>query len=479
MTFITAIPKDFNVIEDELKKLCYRHDIVMIEFNSKKLSIASYRKPNDELLTALRFISSVPVCYDIWPKEKIEHYFNRCNHEVEIQEEPIRYDPSINNEEKPNSPAVNYVDYLIGSAIEKRASDIHIEPFKTGAKIRIRVDGKLFYVPSPPVENCAEIFARLKILAKLNIAEKRLPQDGQLEWISRDIHYAIRISTLPTLYGEKIVLRILNTKNHYSLEQLGIKNNFLVILKQKLSLPQGMILVTGPTGSGKTVTLYSCLEYLNHSELNISTIEDPVEIPIKGINQIPVSEKIGLDFSTILRALLRQDPDIIMVGEIRDQKTAEIAIKAAQTGHLVLSTLHTNSTKSTLERLENLSISPHFINSCVKLIIAQRLVRKLCPSCKRHEENSVTIQYDNIETVITTWRAVGCDHCFGGYLGRTAIYEFLQLKEETLATQFYQLPIKTEKIPFVSLFASGLLLVKAGITTLKELYEVTGQEIIQ
>ncbi|WP_290607901.1 ATPase, T2SS/T4P/T4SS family, partial [Arsenophonus sp. ENCA] len=169
-----------------------------------------------------------------------------------IQEEPIRYDPSINNEEKPNSPAVNYVDYLIGSAIEKRASDIHIEPFKTGAKIRIRVDGKLFYVPSPPVENCAEIFARLKILAKLNIAEKRLPQDGQLEWISRDIHYAIRISTLPTLYGEKIVLRILNTKNHYSLEQLGIKNNFLVILKQKLSLPQGMILVTGPTGSGKT-----------------------------------------------------------------------------------------------------------------------------------------------------------------------------------------------------------------------------------
>lgn len=203
MTFITAIPKDFNVIEDELKKLCYRHDIVMIEFNSKKLSIASYRKPNDELLTALRFISSVPVCYDIWPKEKIEHYFNRCNHEVEIQEEPIRYDPSINNEEKPNSPVVNYVDYLIGSAIEKRASDIHIEPFKTGAKIRIRVDGKLFYVPSPPVENCAEIFARLKILAKLNIAEKRLPQDGQLEWISRDIHYAIRISTLPTLFMVK------------------------------------------------------------------------------------------------------------------------------------------------------------------------------------------------------------------------------------------------------------------------------------
>ncbi len=161
-----------------------------------------------------------------------------------------------------------------------------------------------------------------------------------------------------------------------------------------------MILVTGPTGSSKTVTLYSCLEYLNHSELNISTIEDPVEIPIKGINQIPVSEKIGLDFSTILRALLRQDPDIIMVGEIRDQKTAEIAIKAAQTGHLVLSTLHTNSTKSTLERLENLSISPHLINSCVKLIIAQRLVRKLCPSCKRHKENPVTIQYDNIETVI-------------------------------------------------------------------------------
>lgn len=167
-----------------------------------------------------------------------------------------------------------------------------------------------------------------------------------------------------------------------------------------------------------------------------------------------------------------------MVG-IRDQKTAEIAIKAAQTGHLVLSTLHTNSTKSTLERLENLSISPHLINSCVKLIIAQRLVRKLCPICKRHEENPVTIQYDNIETVITTWRAVGSDHCFGGYLGRTAIYEFLELKEETLATQFYQLPIKTEKIPFVSLFASGLLLVKAGITTLKELYEVTGQEIIQ
>lgn len=316
-------------------------------------------------------------------------------------------------------------------------------------------------------------------MAKWNIAEKCLPQYGKLEWISHDIHYAIRISILPTLYGEKIVLRILNTRNHYSLEQLDIKNNFLVILKQKLSLLQGMILVTGPTGSGKTVTLYSCLEYLNHSELNISTIEDPVDIPIKGINQTPVSEKIGLDFSTILRALLRKDPDIIIVGEICDQKTAEIAIKAAQTGHLVLSILYTNLTKSTLERLENLSISPNLINSCVKLIIAQRLVRKLCPSCKRYDENIFIIQYDNIETVITTWRAVGCDHCFGGYFGRTTIYEFLELKEETLATQFYQLLIKTEEIPFINLFASGLFLVKAGITTLKELYEVTGQEIIQ
>lgn len=312
--------KDNQFIYKELKKLCDKHYIIIVDYNQKRLSIATVKKPDDNLMATLKFIASVPVCYDIWPKEKIDHYFNSAIHQ--IKEEIVPYQPKETESLDITSPAVDFVENLLRTAIHKRSSDIHLEPSKQGLKIRIRVDGKLYFLPSAPYEIHNEIIARLKILSKMNIAEKRRPQDGQMNWYFDGQNYSIRLSSIPTLYGEKLVLRILNTQLKYSLEHIGMCSSLLDSLKKSLNQPQGLILVTGPTGSGKTVTLYSALEFLNQSFRNISTIEDPIEIPLHGINQIQVHEKSELSFSFILRALLRQDPDIIMIGEIRDEVTA-------------------------------------------------------------------------------------------------------------------------------------------------------------
>ncbi|CEE93657.1 putative integral membrane protein involved in biogenesis of fimbriae (type IV pilin), protein transport, DNA uptake with P-loop containing NTP hydrolysis domain [Xenorhabdus nematophila str. Anatoliense] len=384
-----------------------------------------------------------------------------------------------------DTPVIQLINQAILTAIQKRASDIHFEPSQYSYQIRIRVDGILHIMQTPPPQMNASIPARLKIMAKLNIAEKRLPQDGQFDWNDNQNNYAIRISTLPTLHGEKVVLRILNTIHQLSLEQLGLSESQLQLLKQKINLPQGIILVTGPTGSGKTVTLYSCLQYLNQAKKNICSVEDPVEIPLNGINQTPVNNKIGLDFAKILRALLRQDPDIIMVGEIRDNETAEISMKAAQTGHLVLSTLHTNSTIDTLSRLQNLGISNYITASCVKLVIAQRLVRKLCPHCRQQDSTLTTIPniINNPPSIaLKKWNAVGCDHCFSGYYGRAAIYEFLEVNSELQQALFECSAnnlshLLTQQLDS-TLFSSGIRFVEKGITTLEEIYQITGHETV-
>lgn len=311
--------------------------------------------------------------------------------------------------------AVNLVNRFIQQAIDKQASDIHIEPREHDWRIRFRNDGLLHEVATIPSSLGTQIITRLKIMANLNIAEQRQPQDGHIP-IQDRIQIDIRISTCPTLFGEKIVLRLLDSQAmSIDLDHLGLTDTQKELLINTLNQAQGLILVTGPTGSGKTTTLYSALHYLNQIEKNIVTLEDPVEIELKGINQININTKIGLDFATVLRALLRQDPDIMMIGEIRDYETATIAIQAAQTGHLVLSTLHTNNAIETLIRLQYMGIPTYHIISSISLMIAQRLVRKLCHYCKQIDLSGVH------------YNPVGCHHCYKGYKGRIGIFELIPM----------------------------------------------------
>ncbi|MER2472098.1 type II secretion system protein GspE [Photorhabdus laumondii] len=471
-----------TLMEKEIHDICQRHQSVMIKKDNNTITIASSELPNDDLLSALRFISGCIVNVEIWPLARIESVLHQnisLSHVPEEESSLLPLKTDINTDEN-DAPVIQLINQTLLTAIQRRASDIHFEPFQQGYRIRIRVDGALHLLSSPSYQMNASIAARLKIMAKLNIAEKRLPQDGQFDWFDTRHNYAIRMATLPTIHGEKVVLRILNTMQQLSLDQLGIPDPLLNQLRQKLALPQGMILVTGPTGSGKTVTLYSCLQYLNQNKKNICSVEDPVEIPLNGINQTQTNSKIELNFAKVLRALLRQDPDVIMVGEIRDGETAEISVKAAQTGHLVLSTLHTNSTIDTLSRLQNLGISGYMAASCIKLIIAQRLVRKLCLHCRKQQTEETVINIENNSLFINQWLAVGCEHCFSGYYGRTAIYEFLEITYDIQQILSEQNPKNVQNTIMAqrkdTLLSSGILLVEQGITTLEEIYQVTGQE---
>ncbi|HEK3114438.1 ATPase, T2SS/T4P/T4SS family [Proteus mirabilis] len=357
--------------------------------------------------------------------------------------------------------ATEFIEQLLRHSLAQRVSDLHLEPQQNSLRIRARIDNHLVLFSPPDNQLADEILTRLKILANINIAEKRLPQDGQFNWSYQKNNYSIRVATLPTLYGEKIVLRLMNNLQQPQLAQLGFQTIHLTLLKKYLTQPQRMILVTGPTGSGKTLTLYSCLQYLNKDNRNINSIEDPIELPLHGINQTQITEKAGITFATILRALLRQDPDVIMIGEIRDQQTAEIAIKAAQTGHLVLSTLHTNSTQATLARLANLGIAKDLIDSCVKLIISQRLVRCLCSNCKYPSPEQKNFIINNQQIILPNWQATGCQFCYSGYKGRTAIYDCFELAKQSRPSPY-------------ALFNSGIELIKKGITSLDEVYQVVG-----
>lgn len=334
-----------------------------------------------------------------------------------------------------DAPLVHYLQRLIEQAQALQASDIHFEPYEQAFRIRMRIDGQLREMAAPPPQLKERIATRLKVLARLDIAEKRLPQDGRLQLgAGGDRALDLRISTLPTLHGEKLVLRLLDHRaSHGSLEQLGYAPEELARLLQAIERPDGLVLVTGPTGSGKTRSLYACLQHLNRPEINISTVEDPCEISLAGINQVNVHDKPGLGFAVALRAFLRQDPDILMVGEIRDLETAEIAIQAAQTGHLVLSTLHTRNAVSALTRLRNMGIAPYNLASSVTLVSAQRLVRKLCPHC-RQEDPAALMHLQRADpqmlqatTTATAFRADvrGCAHCHRGYSGRIGLFEVL------------------------------------------------------
>ena len=384
-----------------------------------------------------------------------------------------------------DTPIVRFVNKILSDAIRKTASDIHIEPFERMTRIRFRIDGVLHDAINPPMGLVRKIIARLKILSQLDIAERRLPQDGRMKLaFSRNRSIDFRVSTMPTLFGEKMAIRILDTTAaNLRIETIGLTDKQLDTYREAALQPHGMILVTGPTGSGKTVSLYSALNVLNTTERNISSIEDPVEIYVSGINQVNLNEKAGLTFARTLRAFLRQDPDVLMVGEIRDLETADIAIKAAQTGHMVLSTLHTNDAPSSLTRLLNMGVAPFNIASSVSLVIAQRLVRRLCDSCrdviKFSPEALLQVGFKEEELdSLELFQAVGCSGCTMGYRGRTGIFEVMPMSSEIAdivmsngSTVDISRQAKSEGIK--NMRVSGLDKVAKGITTLEEIERVT------
>ncbi len=383
-----------------------------------------------------------------------------------------------------DAPVVRFVHKMMLDAARRGASDIHFEPYESAFRIRFRIDGILVEVARPPFNLRARLSARLKVMSRLDISERRLPQDGAIKLrvsASRTIDF--RVSTLPTVHGEKIVLRLLDAgATRLGIDALGFSESQKALFEHALAQPQGMILATGPTGSGKTVTLYTGLNILNTDARNIATAEDPVELKLDGINQVNVLPKIGLDFASALRAFLRQDPDVVMVGEVRDLETAEISVKAAQTGHLVLSTLHTNSAAETLTRLRNMGVAAYNIASSVTLIVAQRLVRQLCPHCKTPVELPRELFHDagfttqEIETA-TCYRATGCTQCTNGYKGRIGLYEVLPVSESMSKLimadgNSLELGELARQEGHPDLRRSGLSKVLAGITSLEEINRV-------
>lgn len=390
-----------------------------------------------------------------------------------------------NGPEVDDGPIVRFVNKILLDAIKKGVSDIHLEPYEKSFRIRYRGDGMLYEVASPPSNISNRIISRLKVMARMDIAERRIPQDGRIKMaLSKTRAIDFRVNTCPTLFGEKVVLRILDpTSAQLGIEKLGFEPIQQQRFLEAIHRPYGMVLVTGPTGSGKTVTLYTGLNILNSVERNISTAEDPVEITVPGINQVNVNPKAGLTFATALRAFLRQDPDIIMVGEIRDLETAEIAVKAAQTGHLVLSTLHTNDAPQTLNRLVQMGIPPFNIVSAVNLIMAQRLARRLCENCKARVNLpevallSAGFLEDEVKD-LKLYGPVGCEHCTAGYKGRVGIYQVMPISEGMRKLileggNTLELAIQAKAEGFNDLRRSGLEKVKQGVTSLEEVDRVT------
>ncbi|MGH9901400.1 MAG: type IV-A pilus assembly ATPase PilB, partial [Pyrinomonadaceae bacterium] len=388
-----------------------------------------------------------------------------------------------------DAPVVRLVNVLLADSLQRGASDIHVEPYEKDLRIRFRIDGVLYDVMHPPMRLRDALVSRIKIMAKLDIAEKRLPQDGRikikLKVSGRSRELDFRVSTLPTLFGEKVVLRLLDKERlMLDMTKLGFEPESLVKFQRNIAKPYGMVLVTGPTGSGKTNTLYSALQSLNTSETNIMTAEDPVEFNLMGINQVQMKEQIGLNFAAALRSFLRQDPNIVLVGEIRDFETAEIAIKAALTGHLVLSTLHTNDAPSTISRLMNMGIEPFLVATSVNLIQAQRLIRRVCADCKTEQpmppEALVEVGFSPEEArEIKTYKGTGCKTCNNtGYKGRVGLYEVMEITDDVrelilIGASALELRKRAIEDGMITLRESGLHKIRNGVTTIEEVVRET------
>lgn len=468
-------------------------------FKKGSLLYLAITDPTLESLYEVRFLTGLDIRFFIVEKSKLTHVMDELFNSIILSEINALGDEKIDNVtvsaykeegadlasyDVESAPVVNYLNKVLLDAIEKGASDIHFERYEDTYRIRFRQHGLLNPIKSPPLKLANYLIARIKVISNLDITEHRLPQDGRFKLIlSKKRAVDFRVSVCPTLFGEKIVLRVLDqSKVSQGLSQIGFDEIQHKRLSESLQRSQGMILVTGPTGSGKTVTLYSSLGLLNSPEKNISTVEDPVEIPLEGINQVHVNPKIGLTFASALRSFLRQDPDVIMVGEIRDLETAEIAVKASQTGHLVLSTLHTNSAPETVTRLMNMGIAPYNLATSLTIVIAQRLVRVLCDNCKVKEEYPVEalIKEGIKKEEVSSFQFYGpdsCDHCSHGYKGRIGIFEVMPISSELSSlimqgANTIEIAKQANKEGCIGLRESGLLKVKAGVTSLAELNRV-------
>lgn len=491
---------DDEVIQLVPHALVTKYHLVPVSLTGSSVTLAVADPSNLVAIDEVRFLTGYDVKIAVATvssiQRAIERFYDRAmqydqvlsdlrGQEVEVvKEEEIDLEGLEQASE--DAPVVRLVNALLIDAIRKRASDIHIEPYEKLFRVRFRIDGVMHEILQPPLALKAAVASRIKVMASLDIAERRLPQDGRIKLkLGRGEAIDLRVSVLPTLFGEKIVMRLLDKANlQTDMTKLGFEERALKDFTEAIYKPYGMVLVTGPTGSGKTTTLYSALAELNKVTTNISTAEDPVEFNLTGINQVQVNEDIGLTFAAALRSFLRQDPDIIMVGEIRDLETAEISVKAALTGHLVLSTLHTNDAPSTVNRLLNMGVAPFLVASSVNLILAQRLARKICPNCKEdagispHTLVDLGVPVEEAESYECK-RGAGCTHCgFSGYRGRVALYEVMPISEEIrdlVLSGATVVEIKRAAIRqgVKTLRQSGLTKVREGITTVEEVLRVT------
>jgi type IV pilus assembly protein PilB len=443
MVELQSVTIDADVLKLIPKATAAEFTVLPLRMENDVVVVAVPEQHEHQLMNDLEFFLGKKVKAELFPQkvlqEALQHHYGISIIEMQKATETAPEFYSVREDERQvdassDGSVVTLVNRLISDAIKMGASDIHVEPYERLMRVRYRIDGVLHEVMQPSMEKVKPLLSRLKIMADLDIAEKRRPQDGRIRVKEGTRTIDIRVSTLPTDFGEKIVLRILDKgKLELDLAKLGFEGRELELFERTVRLPYGMILVTGPTGSGKTTTLYAALNSINRPEVNITTIEDPIEYNLAGINQTHVRSDIGLTFAAALRSILRQDPNIIMLGEIRDGETAEIAIRAALTGHLVFSTLHTNDAPSAVTRLIDMGIEPFLVASSVKMILAQRLLRKLCPKCKQPMEPTpeqvLEIGKENMKHGATYFQNVGCSHCNKfGYLGRTAVYEVLSIQ---------------------------------------------------
>ena len=500
---LDAIEVDLDVIRLVSEKLLNRHKVLPLMQRGKRLYIGVADPTNLQALDDIGFQTSLRVEPVVVEQDKLDNHVNRALEAVdttmsafddddfdldnlEISGGDEELDDEASSSEIDDAPVVRFVNKVMLDAIKRSASDIHFEPYEKYYRIRLRQDGVLVEIAKPPAALAVKVAARLKVMARLDIAERRIPQDGRIKMrLSKNRAIDFRVNTCPTLFGEKVVCRLLDpTSASVGIDALGYEEDQQQIYLDQLAKPYGMILVTGPTGSGKTVSLYTGLNILNTEDRNISTAEDPSEINMPGVNQVNVNPKVGLTFASALRAFLRQDPDIIMVGEIRDLETAEIAIKAAQTGHLVLSTLHTNDAPKTLTRMVDMGIKPYAIASTVSLIIAQRLARRLCTNCKKPIDVPAEalikegFSEAEVEDGITIYSADGCSQCNSGYKGRLGIFQVMPVSEaigRIIMEDGNALQIADQAAAegIADLRTSGLNKVKDGLTTLEEINRVT------
>jgi|TARA_A100001518_G_C1226048_1_gene74949 type IV pilus assembly protein PilB len=501
---LNTFSKEMMVKDIVDPKLITKHTILPLLRRGSRLFVAVSDPTNLPALEEIRFNTGLNVETVIAEDDKLRRWIDQLESEQEGKAfdnldddldnlETASADADASGTEdaaagSDDAPIVRFVNKLLLDAIKGGASDLHFEPYEKTYRVRFRQDGILETVAKPPITTASKLAARLKVMARMDISERRVPQDGRIKLkISKTRAIDFRVNTCPTLYGEKIVLRILDAESaKMGIDHLGYEEEQKKMYMDALSKPQGMILVTGPTGSGKTVSLYTGVNILNTPERNISTAEDPVEINLEGVNQVNVNPKQGMEFSTALRAFLRQDPDIILVGEIRDLETAEIAVKAAQTGHLVLSTLHTNSAPETLTRLRNMGVPSFNIATSVILIIAQRLARRLCEHCKqpvdvpRQSLVEMGFTEDDIQSGFTVYgpSGKGCEKCKGGYKGRVGVYEVVRITDGIARIimeegNSIQIGDQCRKEGFNDLYRSGLIKVMHGVTSLEEVSRVT------